>query len=93
MDGDCSVVFSHGDPDKDTWMFNWTAPASGPVHVYWGAVDGNCDMMSMKDAAVTGSMTLSSPPAAHASSGAPWQLPLFAFGAIGIIALPRRRRR
>ena len=57
------MIFSQGRENTDTWTFSWTAPASGAVHVYWGAVDGNCDMMSMKDAAVTGSMTLAPPPA------------------------------
>jgi hypothetical protein len=35
------------------------------VHVYWGAVDGDCDMMSMNDAAVVRSTTLTPTPAAR----------------------------
>jgi hypothetical protein len=96
LDGDCQVIFATSSPDVDTWTFTWTAPASGLVRVFWGAVDGNCDMMSMKDAAVTGSMTLASPPMASAASdgrGSPWQLPLFAsVGLIAFVATPRRRR-
>jgi hypothetical protein len=63
LDGDCQVIFGNSTPNTMQWTFTWTAPASGAVHVYWGAVDGDCDMMSMNDAAVTGSMTLASPPA------------------------------
>jgi hypothetical protein len=64
LDGDCKVIFGNSTPNTDTWTFTWTAPASGAVHIYWGSVDGDCDMMSMNDGAVTGSMTLASPPAA-----------------------------
>jgi hypothetical protein len=71
LDGDCKVVFANSVENNDTWTFTWTAPASGPVRVFWGAVDGNCDMMSMKDAAVTGSMTLQ--PSAMAP--VPWRRP------------------
>src|SRR5262249_52166696 len=57
LDGDCAVIFSAG-TDTGPWTFTWTAPASGAVHIYWGAVDGNCDMMSMGDAVQNGSTTL-----------------------------------
>ena len=33
-------------------------PASGTVRIFYGAVDGNCDMMSMHDAVVVGTRTL-----------------------------------
>jgi len=96
LDGDCKVIFANSGPDVDTWTFTWTAPASGQVRVFWGAVDGNCDMMSMKDAAVTGSMTLAAPALASADvnrQGWPWQLPLVASaGLIGLVVVPRRRR-
>lgn len=58
LDGDCKVIFSLGKPNMTTWTFAWTAPPGGTVHVYWGAVDGDCDMMSMGDGVVTGSRTL-----------------------------------
>lgn len=58
LDGDCKVIFANGTKNLDRWTFTWTAPPAGTVHVFWGAVDGDCDMMSMGDAAVTGSMTL-----------------------------------
>jgi hypothetical protein len=57
LDGDCHVIFSQG--ATPSWTFTWTAPASGTVHVFWGAVDGNCDMMSMGDAVQNGTKTLS----------------------------------
>jgi hypothetical protein len=62
LDGDCKVIFGNSTANTMQWTFSWTAPASGAVHIYWGAVDGDCDMMSMNDAAVTGSMTLAPPP-------------------------------
>jgi hypothetical protein len=70
LDGDCKVIFANGSANLDRWTFYWTAPASGPVHVFWGAVDGDCDMMSMNDAAITGSLTLPAPPARVAPP--PW---------------------
>jgi hypothetical protein len=65
LDGDCKVIFANSAPDRTTWTFYWTAPSTGTVHVYWGAVDGDCDMMSMNDAAVTKSETLAPVPAAR----------------------------
>ena len=80
LDGDCKVVFAQGRFDTDTWSFTWTAPATGAVHIYWGAVDGNCDMMSMKDAAVTGSRTLMDAPMPH--SPARFPIPRIEAGAL-----------
>jgi hypothetical protein len=82
LDGDCQVIFSSGGRDRDTWTFAWTAPATGDVHIYYGAVDGNCDMMSMGDAAVTGSRTLT--PAAAVS---PWSM-RFAFAFATLVLGP-----
>jgi hypothetical protein len=92
MDGDCKAVFARGDSDTDTWTFSWTAPSGGPVRIYWGAVDGNCDMMSMKDAVVTGSIALGAPAMARATPRDDWRFPLaLSCLAIGLVALPRRR--
>jgi hypothetical protein len=62
LDGDCNVIFSQG--ATPSWRFQWVAPTTGSVHIYWGAVDGNCDMMSMGDAVANGSTTLAPAPAA-----------------------------
>jgi hypothetical protein len=62
LDGDCDVIFSLGKANMTAWTFAWTAPSSGSVHIYWGAIDGDCDMMSMNDGAVTGSRTLDPAP-------------------------------
>jgi len=87
LDGDCKVIFAIGGANVDTWTFSWTSPASGPVHIYYGAVDGNCDMMSMNDAATTGSRTLTA--ATLTSSRAPiW--PLLSIVAIVAITLTSR---
>lgn len=59
--GDCKVIFSKGKPDLAAWTFYWTAPASGTVRLYYGGVDGDCDMMSMGDGVVVGTMTLKNP--------------------------------
>jgi len=58
LDGDCKVVFATSAENVTTWTFSWTAPASGPVRMFWGAVDGNCDMMSMKDDVKVGNRKL-----------------------------------
>src|SRR5262249_9729653 len=71
LDGDCEVVFSKGAENLTQWTFSWKAPSSGNVHVYWGAVDGDCDMMSMNDAVTAGSMTLYGP-AARTVTELPW---------------------
>lgn len=91
LGGDCKVIFAKGNQNIDTWTFYWTAPASGPVHIYWGAVDGDCDMMSMGDAVTAGSTTLASPPIARDDH--PLRLAIMASLMIGLIALPRQRRK
>lgn len=63
LNGDCKVIFARKKAN-DQWTFTWRAPASGAVHIHWGSVDGNCDMMSMNDAVATGSTTLRAPPMA-----------------------------
>jgi hypothetical protein len=63
LDGDCAVIFSKSNPSTTQWTFTWTAPASGTVHLYWGAVDGNCDMMSMGDGVTNSSTTFTPAPA------------------------------
>ncbi|MEO8549128.1 MAG: hypothetical protein ABI678_04125 [Kofleriaceae bacterium] len=63
LNGDCKVIFARKKA-SDQWTFTWKAPTAGAIHIHWGAVDGNCDMMSMKDAVVTGSTTLRTPAAA-----------------------------
>lgn len=63
LNGDCKVIFARKKAN-DQWTFTWRAPTAGAVHIHWGSVDGNCDMMSMKDAAVSGSTTLRTPPVA-----------------------------
>lgn len=72
LDGDCKVIFSLGKPNMTTWTFSWTAPQSGNVHVYWGAVDGDCDMMSMHDAALSGSQTINGPVPIAPPTEPPW---------------------
>ena len=66
---DCQVIFNKPKPDISAWSFYWTAPAGGTVRVFYGGVDGDCSMMSMKDAVVVGSMTLKDPAMAHACPG------------------------
>ncbi|MFO0595000.1 MAG: choice-of-anchor V domain-containing protein [Myxococcaceae bacterium] len=47
----CHAVVGGNREDLTTWTFAWTAPAagSGPVTLFWGVVDGNCDMTSKND--------------------------------------------
>jgi hypothetical protein len=76
LDGDCKVVFPLKQENISQWTFKWTAPSSGTVHLYWGAVDGDCDMMSMHDAAVTGSQTINGPAMAAPRTTPPWPVVL-----------------
>lgn len=57
---DCHAIFSNGQQNETSWSFSWTAPAAGAgtVTMYYGAVDGNCDMMSMGDDVKMGNMKL-----------------------------------
>jgi hypothetical protein len=82
---DCAVVFSKGKDNLRTWTFAWTAPASGPVVVSWGAVDGDCLMMSMDDAVVEGKQMLSAPAMARVQSGTTWSVAM-----AGVVGLARR---
>jgi hypothetical protein len=58
--GRCTAVVSKAALARTNWTFFWTAPAAGAgaVTLYWGVVDGNCDMMSMGDDVKTGKQTL-----------------------------------
>jgi hypothetical protein len=76
LDGDCKVIFPLKQENMTQWTFKWTAPSSGTVHLYWGAVDGDCDMMSMHDAAVTGSQTINGPAMAAPRTTPPWPIAL-----------------
>jgi hypothetical protein len=82
LDGDCKVIFGNGTANISQWTFTWTAPTTGAVHIYWGSVDGDCDMMSMNDAAVTGSRTLTPAPAGLDSLPLPVQLLVIMYEAI-----------
>ena len=58
--GDCHAVISSGAENLAAWSFVWTAPAagSGGLTLYYGAVDGDCDMMSMNDDVKMGTIKL-----------------------------------
>jgi len=58
--GDCHAIVSSGAQNVTSWAFSWTAPVqgSGAVTLYYGAVDGNCDMMSMGDDVKMGNMKI-----------------------------------
>jgi hypothetical protein len=49
--GNCHAVASTSLDGQSSRYFFWTAPAagSGPVTVFYGVVDGNCDMNSQND--------------------------------------------
>lgn len=98
---DCHAVISSGAENLSNWSFSWKAPASGsgPITVFYGAVDGDCDMMSMGDDVKMGTIKLGEATAllgpgqgAPAGEGArrlSW-LALVPFG-LGVVL--RRRRR
>jgi hypothetical protein len=58
--GKCDVVTSTGAEDQTTWTFFWTPPAAGAgaVKLFWGVVDGDCDMKSIGDDVKNGVMAL-----------------------------------
>lgn len=55
---DCETIFSKGNENITSWAFYWTAPPAGTVRMYYGAVDGDCMMSSLGDAAINGRRTL-----------------------------------
>lgn len=51
MAGDCHAVAGYG-AGRTTWKFYWTPPAATTVTdvtFFWGTVDGDCKMNSLKD--------------------------------------------
>ncbi|HRI65089.1 MAG TPA: hypothetical protein PK156_12660 [Polyangium sp.] len=58
--GDCHAIVSSGEQNVTSWSFSWQAPdaGAGSVTLYYGAVDGNCDMMSMGDDVKMGNMKI-----------------------------------
>jgi hypothetical protein len=104
---DCAVIFALGTPNLTQWTFYWTAPSSGAVELFYGGVDGDCDMMSMGDAVVTGTRVLRAPMAAATPAETPAETrdrsddhgsPLryamtLSLAALGLVVLPRARRR
>jgi hypothetical protein len=95
---DCHAVFSNGAEDRTSWAFSWTAPAagSGQLTLYYGAVDGNCDMTSKGDDVKVGTLKLGEAMAARAPGrGAPaGRLALLGLVPLGLgAALLRRRSR
>ena len=93
LTGDCKVIFSKGTENVQTWTFYWTAPVSGEVKIWWGAVDGDCLMMSMKDAVVEGTTLLRAPAMARAAPNKPrWHVALATLAIAGMFFVPWRRR-
>lgn len=101
--GDCHAIMSSGQQNTSSWSFSWTAPpsGSGPISLFYGVVDGNCDMMSMNDDVRVGKKKLGEatamapPPGPNGGGGAVNKLAallgLLPFGLV--MTLKRRRRR
>lgn len=95
--GDCHAVAANGKPGVTSWRFSWTAPAAGTgaVTLYYGGVDGNCDMSSLDDDVKVGTMSLGEASASRlpARSGRALAA-LGSLPALGlVVALGRRRRK
>lgn len=58
--GQCTVIASTNTEDQTTWTFKWTAPTAGAgtVTMFYGVVDGNCDMKSTGDDVKMGSVVM-----------------------------------
>jgi len=96
--GDCHAITSSGKQNTASWGFSWTAPASGAgaVTVFYGAVDGNCDMMSMNDDVKVGAIKLGEATAMVAPPGGAGRGKLAALLGlipVGIVVARRRPRR
>ncbi len=95
--GDCHAVISNNKPNVTSWRFSWTAPSAGagPVTLYYGGVDGNCDMSSLEDDVKEGTMSLGESSAARSrpGSGGAALAMLGGVPALGLVAMLRRRRR
>lgn len=97
---DCRAVISTPAPDRTSWTFSWTAPASGTgsVGVFWGAVDGDCMMDSKMDDVVVGNaqtgegMASYAPPKRSSPGGGslPWSVAVAPI--VGVIVAWRRKR-
>ena len=91
--GDCHAIFSHSAENLTRWTFSWVAPraGAGTITMFYGVVDGNCDMMSMKDDVKVGTLRMGeamarATPPKHRGRLAWLGLPVLAFAAA------RRRR-
>lgn len=92
---DCHAVIASGAQNLASWSFAWTAPPAGegPLTLYYGAVDGNCDMMSMNDDVKVGSLKLGEATAALSpGSGGDRRLSL-ALGLLPLCLVACLRRR
>lgn len=49
--GACNVIAGSNTEDQYYWTFKWTAPGpgAGTITMFYGVVDGNCDMKSTGD--------------------------------------------
>lgn len=58
--GDCHAIVSKGGENLVNWSFSWTAPkaGAGALTLYYGLVDGNCDMTSYNDDVKVGTIKL-----------------------------------
>jgi len=92
--GDCHAVFSHSAQNLTQWTFSWMAPraGSGTLTMFYGLVDGNCDMTSMKDDVKVGTLRMGeamarAAPVRGSNGGA------LALGVLPVVALIWARRR
>src|SRR6185369_9970219 len=100
--GDCHAILASGTQSLTEWSFSWKAPASGsgPLTLFYGIVDGNCDMMRMEDDVKVGTVKMGEATASLAppvrQGGPPpsrWAMMLFGVLPIGVVMTLRGRRR
>src|SRR5262249_20564065 len=92
--GDCHAIFSRSVENQTSWTFSWTAPptGSGSITMFYGIVNGNCDMTSLNDDVKVGNMRLGeamafATPPRGSNRGA------LALGVLPVVALLWARRR
>ncbi len=93
--GDCHALISSGAENMSSWSFSWTAPAagSGGLTLFYGAVDGDRDMMSMNDDVKVGTIKLGEATAALEAPPRDWRSAMLAFSLVPIGLAARLRKR
>ncbi len=93
---DCRAVLASGGEDRTTWTFSWQAPpaGAGTLTLFYGVVDGDCDMSSRGDDVKVGTLKLGEASASLSPPGnSRWAMALASLVPLGLIAARGKRRK